>query len=89
VIQRQVRVDRVQLRAHARDGEVGLEVPVVVPAQRPDPVAVLDAGRREGAGDLPDAVAVLGVGVAPVATVRSRNDFPVPEQPLGTPQKRL
>jgi hypothetical protein len=36
-------VQRVQDRSHARDGEVGLEMLLVVPAERRHPVALGDA----------------------------------------------
>ena len=44
-------VERVQHRAQQRHGEVGLEVAVVVPAERGDPVARADAERAERAGE--------------------------------------
>ena len=45
-------VERVQHGPHAGDGEIGLEVALVVPAEGADAVARLDAEPGQGGGQL-------------------------------------
>ena len=57
-------VERVEDAAHERDAEVGLEVRAVVPAERGDAVAGLDAEVEQGPGEAAGAVGEVGEGVA-------------------------
>ena len=57
-------VERVEHAAHQRDAEVGFEVRTVVPAERRDAVAGLDAESMQRAGEAPRADREVGVGVA-------------------------
>ena len=50
-----------QHRAHGRHSEVGLEVLLVVPEERPDPVARLDPQRRQPVGQAGRALGHLSV----------------------------
>jgi hypothetical protein len=61
----QPQVQRVHHRAHGRDGEVGLEVLLVVPHERADAVALLDTERRQRTGEPGGAGSHLGVRRAP------------------------
>jgi hypothetical protein len=47
LIGREPDVQRVQHRAHGRDGQVGLEVLGVVPHERADPLVAVDAKRAQ------------------------------------------
>ena len=58
----QADVERVQHRPDARDREVELEVALVVPGERPDPVALLDAEPAERAREPVDPLGDLGEG---------------------------
>ena len=55
-------VQRVQHRPHAGDGEVGLQVALVVPAEGADPVALLDAEAGQGRRQLLGPGGHLGEG---------------------------
>ena len=64
---RQGEVPRLQHRAHHRDGEVAFVVAVAVPVQHRDHVAGLDAEIGQRAGQPPQPVAELPVGVPALA----------------------
>ena len=51
-------------RAHGRNGQIGLQVGLVVPQERADPVRVADAQTAEGLGQLLGPAGHLGVGGA-------------------------
>ena len=57
-------VEGVEHRAEQRDGEVGLEMAVVVPAERGDAVAGADAERLERGGEPAGATQDLAVSGA-------------------------
>jgi hypothetical protein len=59
-----------QRRAHHRDREVALQIPVAVPVHHRNRRPVLHAETRESGGELPDAKAEIAVGVADLAAVR-------------------
>ena len=80
-------VERVQHGLHRRDGEVALEVLLVVPLERRDPVTVRDTESGQGVRQLTRALADLAERGAPrpVAEVRHHlavtvHGEPVPEQ---------
>ena len=75
LLREQADVQGVKDRAHARDGEVGLQVFLVVPGEGADPVARLDAEALERVGELGAALRDLGVGADPRA-VRLAGDDP-------------
>jgi len=54
----------VEHRAHQRDGEVGLEVAVVIPAECGDAIAGTDTEGVERAGQAARPMQALGVGGA-------------------------
>ncbi len=63
LVREQARVDRVADGADARDAVVELEVPVIVPGERRDPVALADPELRlQRVGQLPDPAAERGIG---------------------------
>ena len=70
----QARVERVHHRAAQRHGEVELQVAVLVPAERRDAVAGLDAERCEGVRELARAAREVGVAVAVDAAVGEAAD---------------
>jgi hypothetical protein len=90
VVRVQAQVQRVRDHAADRDADVGLEVLVMVPAEGPDTVAVLQAELvAERGGELARTRRELGVGVAmPAAVGQSRDDLPVAEELLAAPQDR-
>ena len=63
----QTDVQGVQDGAHARDGEVGLHVLLVVPGEGADAVARFDAQILQRVGELRGVVRDLGVGADPGA----------------------
>ena len=85
----QAQVQRVQDEAAAGDAEVGLHVLVVVPAERRDAVALLQAELVERHGELLRALRHVAIRVAVEALVRKpRDDLLVAEVRLGAPQER-
>ena len=81
LVGRQAQVQRVHHAAGRRDAEVALEVRVVVPAQRGDALAVLQAELLQGRSQRARASVVLGVGVRAQRLVRqARDDRVVSEQ---------
>ena len=72
VVGMEAQVERVRDHAADRDADVGLEVLVVVPAEGPDAVAVLEAELvAERGGEPPRPRREVGVGVAVPALVRA------------------
>ena len=89
VVRMEAEVQRVEDEAAGRDAEVRLDVLVVVPAERRDAVAALEAERLEPHGERAGAPGHLGVGVAVEALVgQARDDLGAPEVRLGAPQQR-
>jgi hypothetical protein len=85
----QAEVQRVQHEPAARDPEVRLQVLVVVPAERRDTIAALEAELLESHGELLGPPGHVRVRVAVEAPVREpRDDFLVPEEGLRAPQDR-
>jgi hypothetical protein len=82
----QPRIDGMQDRAHARDGVVQLEVPVIVPGQRGDAVAGLHPGSPERVGQLACAAEDFApVGAVPGIVKGDRDDLAVGVVPLCKP----
>ena len=78
LLREQSGVDGVHDGAHARHRIVELEVAVVVPGQRRDPVAGLDAGGRQRVGELAGAAEHVAPGAAVSRRVhRDRDDLDV------------
>ena len=86
----QAEVQRVRDHAADRDADVGLEMLIVVPAEGPDAVSVLQAELvAERGGEAARTWRELGVGVAVPALVRqARDDLPVAEELLAAAQDR-
>ena len=82
---RQAQIERVHHRAHARHGEVELEMAVVVPGQRGHPVAGLDAEAGERVAETPHAGDEIAVGVAMCARGLFGHDLLGRVQPLHPP----
>ena len=68
-------VQGVQHRPHARHGQVGLEMGLVVPHERADAVALFDAEAVEGRGELIGAVGDLGKRRLDVTVAGVRDDL--------------
>ena len=68
---------------------VELEVAIVVPGQRADAVAGLDAEAREGVGEPVDARGEVAVGVAVDTGLALGDDFLPPEEFLDAPEDVL
>ena len=62
LVGREPDVERVEHRPHAGDGEIGLEVSLVVPAEGPHPVTLLDAEAGQGRSQLLGPGGHLGEG---------------------------
>ena len=71
LLRKQPRVQRVQHGAHAGDRVIQLEMPVIVPGERPDPVTGLDARRLQRVGELARAPEDLGPGACDAAGCRT------------------
>jgi hypothetical protein len=85
----QPQVQGVQNEPAARDPEVGLEVLVVVPAQRRDAVSAVEAELLQGDGELPGSPRHVPVRVAVEALVgKPGDDLLVPEERLRSIQDR-
>jgi len=84
----QPEVERVEDEATARDAEVRLVVLIVVPAQRRNAVAALEAGLAQRDGQLPRAAQRLAVVRAVEALVgEARDDLAVAEELLRPAQQ--
>ena len=79
-------VQRVQDRAHRRDGEVRLEVLLGVPLERADAVAGLDAEPLERGRELLGASGDLGERRPSGAVALERDDFAVTVHGAAVPQ---
>ena len=86
----QAQVEGVEDAARERDAEVGLEVRSVVPAQRGDAVAGLNAEVDEHLGQAAGAAGEVGVGVAAdqAAVGKARDDFAGAEELFGAAENR-
>ena len=60
----QPRIDRVTNKARAGGAVIGLHVPVVVPRQRGDAIALLQIPGLHGIGQLPGAEKTVSIGIA-------------------------
>ena len=88
VVRVQAQVQRVQDEAAARDPEVRLVVLVMVPAERRDPVAALEAETLQRDRELPRAPHRVAVRRAVEALVgEARDDLAVAVVRLGAPQQ--
>jgi hypothetical protein len=83
VLLEQADVHRVQDRAHARHGQVELEVPHRVPGEGGHTVAPLDAEPLERAGQASGALDHLPVRAALDAVLRPADELALGEHPLG------
>jgi hypothetical protein len=89
VARMQPEVEGVQHEPAAGDPEVGLEVLVVVPAERRDPVAALEPELLQGDGELLRPSRHVPIGVAVEALVgQARDDLLVAEEGLRPLQDR-
>src|SRR5262249_50641063 len=88
VIRVQPQVERVQHETPARDPEVGLVVDEVVPAERRNAVAALEAEPAEGNAERPRAAARLAVRALLEALVRlPRYELRIGPVGLGAPEQ--
>ena len=72
----QPRVDRVPHRAKTGDAVFDLEMPVIVPSQRCDPVALQDAAAAQRIGELARAARRIPVSITmDLALDRARDDL--------------
>ena len=84
LVGRKAQVQRVHHAARGRNAEVALEVRVMVPAQRGDALARLEAEPLQRRGERARAPAVLGVAVPAQALVgHARDDLVAAEQLAG------
>ena len=76
-------------KARARRGVIGLHVPVVIPRQGRDAIALIKAPGLHGISQLTGASKTIPVGI-PVAGIvpGDRDDFLVPVYPLGVAHNR-
>jgi hypothetical protein len=79
ILEREPDVQRVEHAPGARHGEVALEVPVVVPRERRDPLPAIHAERVERVHELLRARRELRVGVAVEAAVVLADDLDLAE----------
>ena len=85
----EAQVEGVEHRAHAGDRVVELQVPVVVPAEGGDAVAVLDPQSLERAGQAVDPGHHLAIGGAVNTRLLLGDDLLAREQPLDAPESVL
>ena len=64
LLREQSRIDRVQHGTHARHREIELEMPVIVPGERANPVARANASALQRIGELGGASEDLAIGAA-------------------------
>ena len=86
LVGREANVERVQHRAHGGDGEIGLEVALVVPAERADAVALLDAEAGQGSCELLGPDRHFGEGGPAAPPFFDGDDGAVPVDPLAMTQ---
>ena len=79
-------VERVQHRSHGGDGEIRLEVALVVPAEGADAVTLLDAQPGQGGGQLLGPGGHLGEGGRAVPALLDGDDGAVAVDPLPVAQ---
>ena len=85
----EAQVQRVEDRPHAGDRVVELEVSVVVPGERRNPVARLHPEAAEHVGDLADPRREVAVGVSVEPVLPLGDDLLLGEQPLASPEHVL
>ncbi len=74
LLRKKSRVDRVADGAVTRHGEIQLEMTVIVPGQRADPVSVADPGRAQRVREAPHAPERARVGRAMEGIVGGHGD---------------
>ena len=84
----EAKVERVQHRAHAGDREVGLDVLLVVPAERADSISGRDAKSLQCRGQSLHALRDHLVGRVPGALAFERNDLAVRKDVGAAPKER-
>jgi hypothetical protein len=84
LVGREAQVERVHDAAGSRDAEIALEVRVVVPGERRDAIALLQAEALQGGGEPARAPVVLAVAVRSQRLVgQARDDLVLREQGAG------